>query len=120
MIDQIISARAECNPEPLHPSYTPRDVVEGISLINTDSDTLTAVFPPWHSVELFDRALDEKLASRGSAVLRFKLHNQLLEPDVQGVLDSFMHFQKIAESAGFWTTDTSSIIRMTFSLNTLA
>jgi predicted peptidase len=94
MIDRLIGRNSERKHSTYDPNYSPKDVVVGESLTNLSADTLTVVFPSWHSNDLFDKALDHRLARHGLAVYRPEIHHQILEPNIDRVVASFMQLQK--------------------------
>jgi predicted peptidase len=91
MIDQW-RVRRESNDMP-DPGYTPDHVMTDKALFNADASSLAVVFPIWHGGGIYHQTLVERLARQGVGVLDYKLHDQIIEPNIERVLESYSHLQ---------------------------
>lgn len=74
--------------------YDPALAVNGVSHLNPEAQALTVIFPPWHGGGVFNELLARRRALNRS-VLNYRLHDQILEPDIYRVQKSF---DQIAET----------------------
>ena len=69
--------------------YTAAQAIRSKELVNPSGRHLTVLFPPWRGGEGAYDVLTRRLQRNGSAVLRYNLHPQILEPNADRVLASF-------------------------------
>jgi len=85
MIDRFLCGRTR---DDFSSEYSSNEAVLGTRLVNPDMPDLAVVFPPWHGGGMVTKALVGRL-SRENAVLETRLHNRILEPDINRVINSF-------------------------------
>jgi hypothetical protein len=94
MLDKIVGKYSIVKNRTVNDNYTPADAITSSKLTNPGGAYLTVLFPPWHGgVAVYDK-LTRRLVKNGSAVLAYKFHGQILQPDVQMVIKSYEHIQK--------------------------
>jgi pimeloyl-ACP methyl ester carboxylesterase len=86
MIDRLLCAKAK---DSFDDKYLPEHAIAGSELLNSDSNKLAVVFPPWHGGGRFIQRLVYRLRSENWAVLNYAFHDQILEPSIQRVPQSF-------------------------------
>lgn len=91
MIDRYIAARGK---DSFSDDYTPDQAIQSKQLLNPDSDRLAVVFPPWHGRGKITDTLLRRLQKNNWAVLNYDLHDQILEPHIDRVPESFGHIQR--------------------------
>ena len=98
MIDQILSKRGSSGENEILPDFSPDLAITATRLVNPSSSTLTVVFPPWHGAGKFTARLEQRIIGRGSGLLAFDFHDHVLEPNVEGVIETYTYLQdKIAD-----------------------
>jgi hypothetical protein len=85
VIDRILCVRS--NQDIFSNHYTADQAVEGMSLVNAEAEELVVVLPPWHGGGNVTSTLVRRL-SQERAVLNLNLHDQILEPNIDRVLQS--------------------------------
>lgn len=93
MIDRLLSGSARFRHGILDDTYRPEQAIVGRTLRDEDNQRLTVVFPHWRGKGKLYDALGRRLSRQGSAVLTYQFHNQILEPRVDRVIDSFMYIK---------------------------
>ncbi|MDB5175152.1 MAG: hypothetical protein JWM81_10 [Candidatus Saccharibacteria bacterium] len=94
MLDKIVGKYSIVKNRTVNVNYTPVDAITSSKITNPGGAYLTVLFPPWHGgVAVYDK-LTRRLVKNGSAVLAYKFHGQILQPDVQMVIKSYEHIQK--------------------------
>lgn len=73
--------------------YSPSQAVQSRQLLNGQADKLAVVFPPWHGGRRVTEALVKRLQKNNWAVLNYTFHDQILEPDIERVSQSFEAIQ---------------------------
>jgi pimeloyl-ACP methyl ester carboxylesterase len=96
MIDRLVGSYASHKFNERDDSYQPSMAIASSKLMHEDGKYLTVLFSPWHGGDRAYDVLANRLAKRESAVLRYKAHHQVLEPNVSRVVDSFEHIQSTA------------------------
>lgn len=89
MLDPLIGAYSAYRHSEIDAAYDPSQAVTAKTLINPSGEYLTVLFPPWRGGGPVYRALTRRLVKKGSAVLVYRFHKHVLEPDIDRVVDSF-------------------------------
>jgi hypothetical protein len=98
MIDRLMCFRARRAGYNTDPSYTPDQAVQGHEFHGAEEGSiLWGICPPWLGGGLYVDRLARTLSKSGS-VLRPILHDQIIEPNVKRVPESYKHIQG-------WTVD---------------
>lgn len=96
MIDHIMISRSN-GKYPLHdPTYKAEQAILGYQDSGPeDSQRLAVIFPSWHAHEgdAAFRALTGRLGKHGFAVRQYDFSDNILEPNVERVLESFHNIQ---------------------------
>ena len=90
MIDRIVCARGK---DVFSDDYSSAQAVQDRELLNPDADRLAVLFPQWHAGSWPSSSLIKRLQEQNWAVLNYDFHDQILEPNVGRVLQSFENIQ---------------------------
>jgi len=93
MIDRLMGYYAGYKFKDVDSSYQPSMAIQSSQLSNEKGGFLTVLFPPWRGGDGAYNVLAKRLAKRGSAVLSYKFHHDILEPDVERTIGSFTYIQ---------------------------
>jgi hypothetical protein len=94
MIDHLMCLRAERAGYYTDPSYAADQAVRGFEFHGAqEGETLWVVCPPWLGGGKFVDILTSSLSENGS-VLRPHLHDQIIEPNLKRVRDSYQYIQE--------------------------
>lgn len=96
MIDKLVAARSVRKHSEQDKNYRPDKAFLDRELFNQGAPRLTVVFPPWHGTEQLSATFKKRATKRGSALLLYSLHGQILSANVTGTVESFHHIQRVA------------------------
>lgn len=94
MLDSVMGFYAAHRFKEKDASYEPNMAVVSRTLLNENAKVLTVLIPPWRGGKGVYMKLAKRLMNRGSAVLVYEFHRQILEPDVQKTRASFAVIQQ--------------------------
>ena len=98
MIDEFFCRREDKVGYSFDPHYSPEDAIVEKNHYNPTADNLTVIFPPWHGGGKFLSLLSSRIARRGESVLSYNLHDQIVEPNIERVQQSFRSIQNTVEN----------------------
>jgi hypothetical protein len=86
MIDRLVVARGK---DIFSDEYTASQAVQGREWLNRDAKKLAVIFPQWHAVGWPNSELTKRLKKQNWAVLNYQFHDQILEPNIERVPQSY-------------------------------
>jgi pimeloyl-ACP methyl ester carboxylesterase len=94
VLDRIICAKGK---DSFSESYTAEQAVVSSKLINETAPELMVIFRPWHGGGRVVGSLIKHLSTR-AAVLDYEFHDQIIEPNIERVPESFQTIgEKVSE-----------------------
>lgn len=95
MIDRLLSRWSSRGDVLSTPGYSPTKAVTSRRVLNPDAQDLTIVIPPWHGGGRAYESYIRRLGRQGGAVVTYDFNDEILKPNVEQTLASFMQIQAV-------------------------